>query len=76
MKVGMDIATLPNDTWYPIERHRQSRYVDGLCERCGDPIAAGESHETRAWRNGPAMFCQHTRCSGEREEEHDEANTD
>lgn len=59
---GKGIHTLDDARWTPVYQHRQSRYVEGLCERCGGPIAPNEVHETRGWRHGPAEACQHIEC--------------
>lgn len=57
-----DIRDLPDTGWAPVRQHRQSQYSEGLCEKCGGPIATGEVHETRAWLSGPAESCQHIEC--------------
>jgi hypothetical protein len=59
---GGDIRQLRAEHFGPVVLHRQSRYVEGLCEKCGGSIATNEEHEVRHWLRGPAEVCQHITC--------------
>ena len=57
--------------WGTLHQHNQSQYSEGLCERCPDPIAPGERHETRHWLGGLAESCQHIVCPRDRDHVHE-----